>query len=117
MSGIMRIDDLTWVAGGRNFDNHQEMAFALDHLPPEGWLITGAAKGADLMAENFRRNSQRPYIGVPARWRELGKRAGYVRNLQIAEYNPNRLIVLPGGRGTKMALDLAKDLDIEIIYA
>ena len=112
-----KITDLTWIAGGRDFSHAEQMKMALDMLPREReWLITGAAKGADIMAEKFWRNSGLPYVGIPARWRELGKRAGYVRNVEIAGWNPNRLLVLPGGRGTDMAIRLAEDMEIEVIY-
>ena len=114
----MRIDDLTWVAGGREFNDLDRIARGYELLPPETILITGAARGADLTAENLWRNKQLPYIGVPAEWRKYNRRAGYIRNAEIAKiWKPARLLVLPGGRGTASSIKLAEEMEIEVIYA
>ena len=74
----------------------------------EGWtLITGAAPGADLIAENLWRAWQAPYVGVPAQWSKDGKAAGPLRNRVIGHVDPDLLIAFPGGRGTQDALDVA----------
>jgi len=108
---------LTWVAGGRDYDDHEYMLDILLEEVTSDAIITGAASGADLLAEEVWRESvQFPYIGVPARWRYYGKSAGYRRNLVIArDWKPEKLIALPGGRGTDMALELANKYDIEIV--
>ena len=102
--------DLLWVAGGRDY---QDMAAVQRILRPfifeDTWeLVTGAARGADLLAEEYWRSKFRPYRGIPADWDTYGKAAGYRRNQYIA-YNlkPEMLIAFPGGKGTGLAIDLA----------
>ncbi len=106
-----------WVAGGRDFDDEDMIRRDLrPYMVSDGWaLVTGAARGADLLAENQWRLWAQPYLGIPADWKKYGKSAGFQRNQYIA-YNvsPQTLIAFPGGRGTQIAVDLANHLDIEV---
>lgn len=110
-------DVLLWVAGGRDFTDGEWMRREL--ITYHGWvLITGAARGADLIAERVWQSMDRPYVGVPARWAALGKRAGVARNESIASYwSPRRLLVFPGGVGTDHASRMARRYEIEIVEA
>lgn len=104
---------IVWVAGGRDYTDKTVIAEELELVAdPDTLLVTGAARGTDLIAERiWREDFELPYLGIPARWTRLGKRAGFVRNQIIAEgYRglvPDVLIHFPGGRGTQMAIDLA----------
>ena len=107
---------MIWVAGGRGFDKREWMSMELAELPPSALLITGAARGADLMAEDLWRRSQRPYIGIPAAWDAQGKAAGVIRNQVIAYLEPDELVVFPGGRGTRDAVERADKHNIPVRY-
>ena len=106
-----------WVAGGRDFDDEAMIRRVLrSYALGDDWkLVTGAARGADLLAENQWRLWAQPYLGIPADWKKYGKSAGFQRNRYIA-YNvsPQKLIAFPGGKGTQIAVDLATHLDIEV---
>jgi len=108
---------VVWVAGGRDYDQFSEMRTALDQFAGSV-LITGAARGADLLAEDIWRRWQRPYIGIPAEWDMYGRAAGYRRNAEIARGRligqPDMLVAFPGGKGTGHAIDLAVQHDIEV---
>ncbi len=103
--GFDDMRDLLWVAGGRNYDNQQEMSkHLLKYTKREMPLITGGATGADHLAEQIWRNAQLPLIVIPARWRIHGIHAGPMRNRQIAtEWKPTLLVLFPGGAGTASA--------------
>ncbi len=110
---------LLWVAGGRDYDKQETLGgVLLPYADADGWtLVTGAAKGADLLAERFWRHHNQPYIGIPANWPKAGRRAGYLRNWAIAyEWSPTKLVAFPGGRGTQMAVTMAEDLEIPIEF-
>lgn len=108
---------LLWVAGGRHYTDRDNIKRAL--LPYHAWtLITGAATGADHIAEMVWKDMERPYIGVPARWAAYGRAAGPMRNDVIAErWKPSRLLAFPGGRGTEDAIRRAREAGIEIVEA
>ena len=110
--------DLLWVAGGRDYENKDVIRQTLyPFVLEDHWeLVTGAARGADLLAEEYWRSKMRPYRGIPADWDTYGKPAGYRRNEYIA-YNlkPEMLIAFPGGRGTGLAIDLAVRRKINLV--
>ena len=108
---------MIWVAGGRDFGDRTWMKMELAELPSNALLVTGAARGADLMAEDLWRSSQRPYIGLPAAWDAQGKVAGVIRNQVIAYLEPDELLVFPGGRGTSDAVTRADRYNIPVRYA
>lgn len=104
---------LIWVAGGRDYDDKLTMEGVLrPYALPGNILITGAAPGADLLAERIWRDKhQLPYIGLPAQWNRSGTRAGFIRNEKIANGDifdqPDHALFLPGGTGTANAKDRA----------
>src|SRR5690606_23293144 len=104
-----------WVAGGRTCLDAETIRREL--TPYFGWvLVTGSARGADLIAEHIWREMERPYIGVPARWEALQRRAGVARNENIAAWwKPDRLLAFPGGRGTEHAKSIAQRLGIDVV--
>ena len=109
---------ILWVAGGRGYTNKLAILGALrPYALPGNLLVHGSAKGADLLAEKvWREEFQLPYLGIPARWKHEGKRAGFERNQLIASgfmgLLPQLLIHFPGGDGTQMAVDIAERLNI-----
>lgn len=105
---------ILWVAGGRTYKNRAFMEAQLARYLDGDWiLITGAARGADTLAEKIFRQTDLPYIGIPAQWGKFGKGAGYERNRIIAEeWGPDQLLAFPGGRGTRMSVDLAVQFEI-----
>lgn len=114
MSTLPQVD-LLWVAGGRHYTDRMRIEEVLRPYGEEGfWLIHGAARGADQIAEQMWRAWQLMYIGVPAEWGRYGKSAGPRRNELIAAYGPSRLIAFPGGVGTENAKATAYRLSIPV---
>jgi hypothetical protein len=78
-----------------------------------GWVpttvLSGNARGADILGEMWAKNNSIPCELYPAEWDIHGKSAGYIRNSTMAE-NAEALIALWDGesRGTKHMIDLAK---------
>lgn len=107
-----------WVAGGRDYTDRKAMIDRLRWAVLAGGyevLVTGAARGADLLAEEVWRKSQMPYVGVPAEWDRYSNSAGPIRNRSIAALGPNALLAFPGGRGTADALDAAVKYNVEVL--
>lgn len=52
----------------------------------------------------------------PADWDKYGKRAGYLRNVQMLdEGKPDLVVAFPGGKGTAMMVKLAKERGVRVI--
>lgn len=92
------------VCGGRDFADRGFVFAALDRVDAKRrvfLLIHGAASGADALAEEWARARGVSYAPNPARWAELGRRAGMVRNQEMLDlFAPDGVVAFPGGRGT-----------------
>ena len=84
-------------------------------------FISGTARGADKLGERFVDESIWSVKRFPANWDLYGKRAGYIRNEQMAKYamsdnNYGVLIAFWDGvsKGTKHMIDLAKKHGLEV---
>jgi len=97
------------VCGGRDFNNQAIFNQAMEHYIPKTTLVIhGAAKGADTLADNWAKENGLPIEAYPANWDKYGKRAGYIRNVQMLnEGKPDMVIAFPGGKGTEMMINLA----------
>lgn len=83
-------------------------------------VVSGGARGADSLGERFATENGIQIKRFPANWNAYGKRAGYIRNNQMAEYasdgdNYGVLIAFWDGKskGTKNMFDIAKRKGIE----
>lgn len=95
---------LLLVCGGRDYADRDRVFATLDSVLvkyPNLTVIHGAARGADLLAEEWAKSRERPYIGVPARWAERGDRAGPERNTIMLHYLPHAVVAFRGGAGTE----------------
>ena len=121
------------VCGGRDFNNRSFIHSTLDKLCedrglrgpqdqygnwlPEGvTIISGAARGADTHASDWAVTNWCELEEYPADWKTYGKKAGYLRNQQMLdEGKPNLVVAFPGGKGTKMMVDIAKKAGVEVL--
>lgn len=79
-------------------------------------IISGGATGADRVAATFAEVNFYAYEEYPADWKQYGKRAGYLRNVQmLQEGRPDLVVAFPGGRGTAMMVDLARKANVKVI--
>lgn len=60
-------------------------------------IVSGKAKGADLLGEAYAKLKGYGIKQFPAKWSEKGKSAGYLRNVEMAQY-ANALIAFWDGK-------------------
>ncbi len=76
------------VAGGRDFVDYSVVKRVLDSLLATGTelviIMSGGAHGADSLGERYAREHGLPFEIYPADWRKDWKRAGFIRNAQMA---------------------------------
>jgi len=107
------------VAGSRNCNDYKLISEVLNKyvrycaengIKPE--FVSGGCRGVDTLAERFCKLHGYPIKVFNADWATYGKRAGYLRNKQMAEYaaeDNGMLIAFWDGesKGTKMMVDIA----------
>ena len=116
------------IAGSRDFNDYEllkksaiEIITKKTILPDLTRIVSGCARGADTLGERFAKEFGLEVKKFPADWNGLGKRAGYVRNAEMAKFaveddNDGMLIAFWDGksRGTKHMIDLAKRYGLEV---
>ena len=107
------------VAGSRMFNDYDLLKnvlsdFVKHHGTERITIISGGAAGADQLGERYARENKILFKVFPAQWNIHGKRAGYLRNLQMMNYaievGNSYLIAFWDGKskGTKHMIDNAK---------
>ena len=100
------------IAGGRDFSDYALLKATMDRLlvniTEEIVVLCGKARGADTLGEQYAKEKGFSVAYYPADWEQYGKRAGYLRNEQMAQ-NADALAAFWDGqsRGTKHMIDLA----------
>ena len=114
------------IAGSRTFNNYPRLHKELKNYiskynlkPEEIEIISGTARGADKLGENFARVNGIKCVRFPADWNTYGKSAGYIRNAEMAKYASQEHGVLFAfwdgkSKGTKHMIDLATKYHLEI---
>lgn len=108
------------VTGGRDYANRQELLGLLDEIhqqTPITLLIHGAASGADAIAEEWAKSREVVYLGIPAKWKtgKQGKAEGVIRNRLLFDWNPDKVLVVQGGKGTASTVRIAQTLGVRVI--
>lgn len=76
-------------------------------------IISGGAKGVDSIGEQIAKDLGIPYIVVPAQWELFGRRAGPLRNREMALIADALIAVWDGvSPGTKNMINQAKHLGL-----
>lgn len=113
------------VTGSREHTDRDMIAQALDtveaKLPARyDWtdivLVHGAAPGADTLADEYAMDQGWRVERHPADWAKYGKRAGFVRNKEMADLGADLCLAFPIGesRGTRMMMDLVQRAGIRL---
>lgn len=118
------------VAGGRTFKDYLLLENKILELlakyegcgtPENVKFVSGTARGADVLGEQFAYTYGYDVIRFPADWNRYGKSAGYRRNAEMAQFASEKghkgvLIAFWDGRsrGTKHMIDLAKKYELDI---
>ena len=102
------------VCGGRDFNNYNLLSKTLHEVIYDGdhtyysdvTIISGNARGADKLGEQFARDNECKLEIFPADWDKFGKGAGFIRNQKmIDEGKPDLVVAFPGGVGTKNMIE------------
>lgn len=111
------------IAGSRGFEDYALMEKTLDRIldkqiePVE--LVSGHAKGADLLAERFAKENDLPIHIIKPDWKTYGRAAGPIRNRQMLDYAMEELSLVVAfwdgkSKGTKNTINTAKSLGIPV---
>ncbi len=101
------------IVGSRNFNNYSTVfteIFKLHESYNIIKIVSGGAKGADKLAEQYAQELNIPTKIIYADWDTYGKRAGYIRNKLIWD-EVDLIIAFWDGesKGTKHTIDKFKD--------
>lgn len=101
----------TIIAGSRGA-SYKDVLAAVQACPFKDQItqvISGTARGADQHGEQIARNNGWPLLRMPANWNAHGRRAGYLRNVDMADAAEALIAVWDGeSKGTKHMIDIAK---------
>lgn len=111
------------IAGNRGFEDYSLLEEKLDEIleaelePVE--LVSGHAKGADLLAERYAEENDVPIHVIKPVWKTYGRAAGPIRNRQMLDYareaTPLVVAFWDGkSKGTKNTIDTASSLKIPV---
>lgn len=77
------------IVGSRTFEDYDAMcAFIKEKLASMEYttieaVVSGGARGADTLAERYAQEMGLQMIVFPAEWKKYGRRAGFIRNVDI----------------------------------
>jgi hypothetical protein len=79
------------VAGGRDFDDYCLLCSSLEKLlsnktPTQIEIVEGGARGADRMGRWYAKDMGLSHKRFNANWDTHGKKAGFMRNIEMAAY-------------------------------
>jgi hypothetical protein len=106
----------TIIAGSRTFDSLFLLHYAIREARKAGLediteVVSGAARGADRLGEDWAEQFGIPVNSHPADWKYHGKKAGILRNKDMADYADQAIILWDGySPGTKNMIDTMRKL-------
>ena len=106
------------IAGGRDFNDYDLLKKKVSKIlsnKSEIEIVSGTANGADKLGERYANEFNLNLKQFPANWDKFGKRAGYLRNKDMAIY-ANACICFWNGqsKGTEHMINLAKSQGIPL---
>lgn len=106
------------IAGGRDFDDYDLLCRKADKIlsqQQEVEIVSGGAEGADKLGELYAEERGYPVKRFIPDWSGLGKKAGYVRNEDMAIY-ADALIAFwnKTSKGTRHMIDTANLFKLRI---
>lgn len=99
------------IIGSRNFNDYPLLCREVNKLSETHditTIVSGGARGADLLGKRYAKECYLGYIEYPADWAKYGKSAGFRRNADIVN-NSDIVIAFWDGqsRGTEHGISLA----------
>jgi hypothetical protein len=78
---------VTIIAGPRDYFKYESLLEAIDRIDWEIIkVVSGSARGVDSLGERWARENGIFVKQFPADWNKYGKKAGYIRNKEMADY-------------------------------
>jgi len=104
------------VIGSRNFNDYKLLSETLDIINDIDLIVSGGAKGADSLAEEYAFNNNIDTLVFKPDWKKYGRGAGIIRNKTIIE-NSDIVVAFwdSKSRGTKNSIDTARKLGKKVI--
>lgn len=110
----------TIIAGSRGITGYWTLLLAVAAAERE-WgykiteVVTGKARGVDTLGEHYAKENNLPLHEYPADWNKHGKRAGYLRNVEMGEVAQALLAIWDGqSPGTKHMIDIARKKGLHV---
>lgn len=109
------------VCGSRNWADRAAVSRAIESarvmLGRPLLIVHGAARGADALADDVARELGFEREAHPADWGRFGKRAGFLRNRDMADAGAWLCLAFPMGEsvGTRMMMKLCRDVGIPVL--
>lgn len=103
------------IAGSRSITNYELLPQVMKYANKEGLranhVVSGGAKGVDQLGERLAKDWNWGLTIFPADWETHGKKAGIIRNIQMAEYADWLLAIWDGkSKGTKHMINYMKSI-------
>ena len=108
------------IAGSRSVTNYKEVVIAVEKAKKQEKIVvtevvSGAANGVDKLGEQYAKENNIPISYFPADWDLYGKKAGYLRNVQMAEYADALICIWDGiSNGSKHMIDIANGRQLKV---
>jgi hypothetical protein len=113
------------VAGGRDFNDYKLLSRKVSAIRKVVWsefladdleIVSGGARGADRLGERWAKENHASMKQFPADWDRLGKRAGFVRNEQMAKYADSLIAFWDSkSAGTGHMINLARKYKLNVM--
>ena len=104
------------IVGSRTFSDYELLKTTIDQIPTPSLIVSGGARGADTLAEQYARER-----GIPTKiflpdWKLHGKVAGFIRNELIVK-ECDFLVAFWDGKsnGTRNSISHAKEMKKEFL--
>lgn len=108
------------IAGSRSFNDYPTLCkvvakFLSFRTDVDIEIVSGCAKGADVLGEKYAKQNGFKLSLFPAEWDTHGKSAGYRRNVDMAWYADTLVAFWDGkSKGTKHMIEKARELGLEV---
>jgi len=106
--------------GDRNWTNRKVVRTVLESLAPRiEVVIEGEARGADRISRQEAEGLGLKVLRFPADWESHGRRAGFLRNIQMLDQEPDLVIAfhdhMEKSKGTSHTVREAKARGIKVV--
>ena len=104
------------IAGGRDFEDYALLKEKCDVLiPDDAVIISGCARGADHLGEQYAKERGLTIERHPADWNQYGRSAGMIRNREMAKAADSLIAFWDGkSKGTANMIRMAEKMGLTV---